>query len=128
MKKIIEVVDGKEKGIISLEEANEKINVELSPLSFNNAYRKELIKLSKGIKSTHCVTGFDLEGLIEFLQKIHAKFGNMDVLYFNGRSRCYTRPILSDIDVVKKHFTLTGNLDSTYMNIKNDKALSLFHG
>ena len=128
MKKIIEVVDGKKKGIISLEKANEKIKAELSPLSFGNAYSKELIKLSKDIKSTHCVTGFDLEGLINFLQKIHAKFGNMDVLYFDGRNGCYTRPSLSDIDVVKKHFILTGDLGSTYMNIKNDKALSFFHG
>ena len=34
---------------------------------------------------------------------------------------------LSDIDVVKQHFTLSGDIKYQYMHIKEDKALSIFH-
>ena len=126
-KKVVGVIiDGAKKEKITIGEANERKKT-FSPLLVNNICYKELRNAKKKVKTTNYGTSFDLENLIKYLQEIHSKFGNMDVLYYNGKTECFTRPSLSDIDVVKRYFTISGNMETKSMEIKNDKALSFFH-
>ena len=126
-KKVVSVIiDGVEKEKITIGEANERKKT-FSPLLVNNICYKELRDTRKKVRTTNYGTSFDLENLIKYLQEIHSKFGNMDILYYNGKTECFTRPSLSDIDVVKRYFTISGNMETKNMEIKNDKALSFFH-
>ena len=71
--------------------------------------------------------GMALNDFISYLTRIRDEFGNMPVAFFNGRTGCYTHPVPSDVDVVKQYFTVSGNLDGCNVDIKYEKALSLFH-
>ena len=128
-KNIIISVDGeRESQKITAQEAIDRTKI-FSPLSNweGNTYyqeRKEIIHNSK--QSTRHI-GFDLEDLIRFLQEVHAKFGNMPVLYFSGKEKSFRTFELSDIDVVKSYFTVAADTKHVYVRIKNENAISFFH-
>ena len=126
-KKVVSIIiDGVKKEKITIGEANERKKT-FSPLLVNNICYNELRDTRKKVRTTNYGASFDLESLIKYLQEIHSKFGNMDILYYNGKTECFTRPSLSDIDVVKIYVTISGNMEEKNMEIKNDKALSFFH-
>lgn len=129
MKKYIIVkVDGKESARLSVKEAKEKASV-FSPLSHSkeNTFYKESEEIRAKIRNPSHYNYFDLKELIAFLQEVYSKFGNMPILYFNGSENIFSRPALSDIDIIKSYFIIRGNLGGTTIEIKNQKALSFFH-
>ena len=106
-KKVVSIIiDGVKKEKITIGEANERKKT-FSPLLVNNICYNELRDTRKKVRTTNYGASFDLESLIKYLQEIHSKFGNMDILYYNGKTECFTRPSLSDIDVVKIYVTIS---------------------
>ena len=99
-----------------------------SPIrNLNNTFHKETREISKKVSKPNSHNGFDLDELIDFLSNVRKQFGNMKVLYFNGKTNCFSIPQLNDIDVVKEHFTISSNMSGQTMNFVTDKALSFFH-
>ena len=131
-KNIIVSVDGeREPQKITAQEAIDRTKI-FSPYSNweGNTYyqeRKEIIHNIYNSKQSASPIGFDLEDLIRFLQEVHAKFGNMPVLYFSGKEKSFRTFELSDIDVVKSYFTVAADTKHVYVRIKNENAISFFH-
>ena len=128
-KNVIVSVNGEEEARkITVKEAKEKAKA-FSPYSNwkENTYFQERNEIIRDSKRSDIVIGFDLEDLIQFLQGVHSKFGNMPVLYFSGTKECFRTFDLHDIDIVKSYFTVACNMSNQYMKIENKSALSFFH-
>lgn len=128
-KNIIVSVDGeRESQKITAQEAIDRTKI-FSPYSNweGNTYYQERNVIIHNSKQSDNPIGFDLEDLIRFLQEVHAKFGNMPVLYFSGKERSFRTFELSDIDIVKSYFTVAADTTHIYVKIKNENAISFFH-
>jgi len=120
------MVDYQEQGTISVENMLKKAKEEYCPAENNgNAYIKERREIISQIDNPTLI-GFTLKEFIDFLSEVYKRFGNMPVLQFNGESLCFTTFQLSDIDIVKKYFLVSSNAKQTFINLKDEKALTIF--
>ena len=125
-KNVIVSVNGVEKERITVDEAKKK-GKEMSPMILSNTFFEKTREIAKKARENSDSRKLDLKSYIDFLQGIYDEFGNMPVLGYRASSDCFYNCELSDIDVVKQHFTLSGDIKYQYMNIREDKALSIFH-
>ena len=123
---VIVSINGIKKETISVDEAKER-GKEMSPLVLANTFYEEVRDIRREATKNSDSLKLDLECYIKFLQGVYDKFGNMPVLGYSHSNSCFYNCELSDIDVVKKHFTVSGNLAHQYMNIEDKEALSIFH-
>lgn len=123
--KVIVKIDDVIEEEITVSEAKEKARA-FNPIKSENVFSEEQHRIIKSVRKAGFHIGFDLEELIGYLQELYKQFGNMPVFYFDDDHNAFRKPELTDIDVVRKYFTIQANTKEQFMNIKNDRALSFF--